>query len=49
MEGVEQTKVKCAHSEHTLRHPLNINLKINNERQDCKIGKGGFKWSGEGE
>jgi hypothetical protein len=38
MEGVEWTKVKYTHRGHTLRHPLNINLNINNENQDCKIG-----------
>jgi hypothetical protein len=38
MEGVEQTKVKHTHSGNALRHtPLNINLNINNENQDCKI------------
>jgi hypothetical protein len=35
---VEWTRVKYTHSGHTLRHPLKINLNINNEKQDCKIG-----------
>jgi hypothetical protein len=34
---VEWIKVKHIHSGHTLRHPFNINLNIN-ERQDCKRG-----------
>jgi hypothetical protein len=38
MKGVEWTKIKHTHSGCTLRHPSNINLNINNERQDCKIG-----------
>jgi hypothetical protein len=38
MEGVGWTKLKYT-SGHTLRHSLNINSNINNERQDCKIGK----------
>jgi hypothetical protein len=40
LEGSYKTKykVKHTHSEHTLRHPLNINLTINNENQGCKIG-----------
>jgi hypothetical protein len=37
-EGVELTEEKYAHSEDTFRNPLNIDFKINNERQDCKIG-----------
>jgi hypothetical protein len=34
---VKWTKVKCAHSGHTLRNLFEINLNINNEKQDCKI------------
>jgi hypothetical protein len=34
MEGIEWTKIKYTHSRDT---SLNINLNINNERQDCKI------------
>jgi hypothetical protein len=37
---------------HTLRHPLNINLTISNENQDCKIGTvctGSTSGKGEGE
>jgi hypothetical protein len=34
MEGIEWIKVKYTHSGHT----VNINLNINNENQDCKIG-----------
>jgi hypothetical protein len=49
MEGVEWTKVKETHSRDTLRHPLIINLDINNERQDCKIGTVGVPVGGEGE
>jgi hypothetical protein len=37
MERVEHSKVKYTHSRETLRNPLNIDLNINNERQDCKI------------
>jgi hypothetical protein len=50
MEGVEWTKVKHTHSGHALRHPLNINLNINNEKQDCKIGTvcGRYECGGEG-
>jgi hypothetical protein len=54
MEEVEWTNVKHTHNEDTVRHtPLNINLNINNERQDCKIGTvcvwGGYLWEGKGE
>jgi hypothetical protein len=35
-EGIEQTKVKHTHSEHTLRHPFECQLKY--ENQDYKIG-----------
>jgi hypothetical protein len=38
MGGVEQIKIRYIHSGHSLRHPLNINLNINNENQDSKIG-----------
>jgi hypothetical protein len=52
-EGVEQTKVKYIHSRDTLRNPLNIDLGINNERQDCKMctgAIGGCSWGlGQGE
>jgi hypothetical protein len=41
MEGVEQTKVKYTHSEYTSRNPLNIDLEIINERQDCNIDRVG--------
>jgi hypothetical protein len=34
MEGVEQSKVKYTHS----RDTVNIDLEINNEKQDCNIG-----------
>jgi hypothetical protein len=37
MEGVELTKVKYIHSGDRLRHPLNMEFGINNERQNCKI------------
>jgi hypothetical protein len=48
MEGVERIKVKYTHSGYTLRHLLNINLNINNEKQDCKIGAvGGVVVGGE--
>jgi hypothetical protein len=48
MEGVELTKVKYTHSGDTSRNPLNINVDINNERQDCEIGTVG-EMSGRGE
>jgi hypothetical protein len=38
MEGVEWIKIKFTHSIDTLINPLNINLNINNERQNSKIG-----------
>jgi hypothetical protein len=38
MEKVEWIKINCTHSGLALRHPLNINLNINNEIQDCKTG-----------
>jgi hypothetical protein len=38
MEGGEWTKIKYIHRENTLRNPLNINLNINRENQDSKIG-----------
>jgi hypothetical protein len=38
MEGVEWTKVKYTYSGDTLRNPFDINLNINNEKQDYKIG-----------
>jgi hypothetical protein len=38
MEGVEWNKVKKTHSGDTSTNPLNIDLEINNERQDSKIG-----------
>jgi hypothetical protein len=38
MEGVELTKVKYAYSRDTLRNPLNTDLGINNEKQDCLLG-----------
>jgi hypothetical protein len=34
MEGVGQTKLKYAYSRDTLETPLDINLNINNEKQD---------------
>jgi hypothetical protein len=37
-KGTEQTKVKHTHSGHISRYLLNINLNVNNENQDCKIG-----------
>jgi hypothetical protein len=37
MKGVEQTNVKYTHSGHTLRHPFEHQLIINNEKQNCKI------------
>jgi hypothetical protein len=46
MEGVEQTKVKYTHSGDILGNPLNINLDINNERQDYKIGTVCVCWVG---
>jgi hypothetical protein len=51
MEWVAQNKVKCTHKEHTLRNPLNINLNINKERQECEVGTvcvyGGISRKGE--
>jgi hypothetical protein len=46
MEGVKWTP-----SGNTLRNPLNIDLNINNKRQDCKIGTVCVcdLWEGEGE
>jgi hypothetical protein len=46
MEGVKWTP-----SGNTLRNPLNIDLNINNKRQDCKIGTVCLcdLWEGEGE
>jgi hypothetical protein len=38
MEEVEWTKTKYSHSTDTLKTPSNINLNINNVRQDYKIG-----------
>jgi hypothetical protein len=38
MEGVEQTKVKYTSAGIHWNTPLNLNLDINNERQECKIG-----------
>jgi hypothetical protein len=38
MEGFERTKVKHTHSGHTLRHPCEQNLSINNKNKDCNIG-----------
>jgi hypothetical protein len=38
MERVEWTKIKYIHSGATNRNPLNINLNINNENQDYKMG-----------
>jgi hypothetical protein len=38
MERLGQTKVTYTHSRDALRNPLNIDLNINNERQDYKIG-----------
>jgi hypothetical protein len=39
MEALELTKVKYTHSGDNIeKPPLNIDLEINNERQDCKIG-----------
>jgi hypothetical protein len=37
-EGLELTKVKYIYCWDTLRNSLNIDFRINNERQDCKIG-----------
>jgi hypothetical protein len=37
MEGVELTKVKYTHRRNTSRNLFEIDLGINNERQDCKI------------
>jgi hypothetical protein len=51
MEGVEQDK-SLTHSRDTSRNPLNIDLNIKNERQDCKIGivcEGSTSGRGEGE
>jgi hypothetical protein len=36
MEMVEWAKVKYTHSIGYIVKPLNINININNERQDCK-------------
>jgi hypothetical protein len=48
MEEFEWPKVKFTHSEHT----LNINLNINNDYQDCKIGMvygwAGYQWEAGG-
>jgi hypothetical protein len=52
MEGVEQTNVKYTHNRDTLRNPLNVDLNINNKRQDCKIGTvygRGYLWEGHDE
>jgi hypothetical protein len=53
MKGVEWTKVKYTHSQHGIHRetPLNIDLNINNKRQDCKTGTvcGGGLAEGEGE
>jgi hypothetical protein len=38
MAEVEPAKEKYTHTWDTLRNPLNIDLNINNERQDCKTG-----------
>jgi hypothetical protein len=53
MERLGQTKVTYTHSRDALRNPLNIDLNINNERQDYKIGTvrmsvGGYLWEGGG-
>jgi hypothetical protein len=44
MEGVEWTKLKVHLQWAYIETPLNINLNINNENQDCKIGSvcGGY-------
>jgi hypothetical protein len=52
MERVERTKVKYTHSEDLLRNLLKIDLEINNERQDYRIGAVcvcGYLWDREGE
>jgi hypothetical protein len=41
MEGIEQTKVKYTHIGIHQETSLNMDLDINNERQDCKIDMGG--------
>jgi hypothetical protein len=38
MEGVKPSKVKYTHSGLYQETPMNIDLGINNKRQDCKIG-----------
>jgi hypothetical protein len=38
MEGVERIKVNYTHIGDALRHPLIIDLNINNGRQDWKVG-----------
>jgi hypothetical protein len=50
MEGVEPTKVNYTHSGLHWDILLNIDLEINNERKDCKIGAvcvgRGYLWEG---
>jgi hypothetical protein len=53
-EQTEGTKLKYTHSRNTQRNPLMIDLEINNERQEYKIGTVGgrtkeIKLEGEGE
>jgi hypothetical protein len=49
MEGGKRTKVKYTHSGIHWETPLNINLNINNERQDCKVGIVYVCWGGTSE